>query len=169
MRRAGIALACVCALCAAGAATGFQGKVVGVSDGDTLTILDQRQPVRVRLAAIDAPEHGQPFGQRAKASLSELAYGKLADVDEQGRDKYGRVLGRVRVGGVDVNAEQVRRGYAWVFRRFSHDAALIALEAEARAARRGLWAEPAPVPPWTWRDRRPPAQHDVLRAAAAFR
>ena len=135
------------------AAHAFAGKVIGVSDGDTLTVLDRQQPVRVRLAGIDAPEIGQPFARRAKSSLSELAYGKVALVDAHERDVYGRVLGRVRVGGVDLNAEQVRRGYAWVFRRFTHDPKLIALEDDARAARRGLWAGGAPIPPWTWRDR----------------
>ncbi len=153
------------ALCAVGAAPGFQGKVIGISDGDTLTVLDQRQSVRVRLAGIDAPEHGQPYGQRAKTSLSELAYGKVADVDPRGRDTYGRVLGRVRVAGVDLNAEQVRRGYAWVFRRYSNDAALIALEEDARKARRGLWAGAAPVPPWTWRERHPAVQRGATKTS----
>jgi len=62
----------------------------------------------------------------------------------------------VVVGGSDANAAQVRDGYAWVFRRFENDAVLIALEAEARSARRGLWRSPEPVPPWVWRERHPP-------------
>ncbi len=148
--RAALAVALAIAVSAAHA---FTGKVIGISDGDTLTVLDRQQPVRVRLVGIDAPESGQPFGRRAKNSLSELAFGKLADVAARGRDSYGRVLGWVRVDGVDLSAEQVRRGYAWVFRQFTNDPALIALESEARAARRGLWAGRAPVPPWTWRDR----------------
>jgi len=149
--RAALAVALAFAVSAAHA---FTGKVIGISDGDTLTVLDRQQPVRVRLAGIDAPESGQPFGRRARSSLSELAFGKQADVATRGHDIYGRVLGHVRVDGIDLNAEQVRRGYAWVFRRFTSDPALIALEDEARAAKRGLWGgSSAPVPPWTWRDR----------------
>lgn len=148
--RAALAVALTIAVTAAHA---FTGKVIGISDGDTLTVLDRQRPVRIRLADIDAPESGQPFGRRARESLSELAYGKQAEVAARGRDSYGRMLGRVRVEGVDLNAEQIRRGYAWVFRRFTNDPALIALEGEARAAKRGLWAGRAPVPPWAWRDR----------------
>jgi endonuclease YncB( thermonuclease family) len=77
-------------------------------------------------------------------------------VIERGTDGYGRTLGRVVVDGDDANAAQVRDGHAWVFRRFENDAALIALEAEAKAARRGLWRDPEPIPPWVWRERHPP-------------
>jgi micrococcal nuclease len=136
-----VAIAAVLGALAVGAANlaqGFEGKVIGITDGDTLTVLDRQQPMRVRLVGIDAPEQGQPHGRRAKESLSELAFGKLAVVDRRGRDAYGRVLGRVRVAGVELNTEQLRRGYAWVFRRYSSDAAMIALEDEARAARREL-------------------------------
>ena len=144
----------------------FTGRVVGIADGDTLTIMSGQRSVRVRLFAIDAPEHGQPFASRARESLSELAFGKVADVDLRGRDSYGRVLGRVRVAGLDLNAEQVRRGYAWVFRRYSRDAALLALEDDARAARRGLWQDAAPVPPWTWRTDHPNSGRPGAPAAA---
>jgi endonuclease YncB( thermonuclease family) len=131
----------------------FRGKVVSVSDGDTLTVLVDRTLIRVRLAGIDAPERGQAFGDASRRSLASIVAARIVDVRERGRDRYGRVLGEVRIDGVDANAEQVRRGYAWVFRRYSHDARMIALEAEARAERRGLWIEPDPVPPWLWRER----------------
>lgn len=123
-----------------------------VADGDTLTLRVDRQEVRVRLAGIDAPEHGQPFGQAARESLATLVAGRTVNVRAFGHDSYGRVLGNVYAAGVDVNAEQVRRGYAWVFRRFSNDKKLLALEADARAARRGLWRDRAPVAPWIWRE-----------------
>ena len=148
---AAIVAAFAAAMCATIPAYAFTGRVVGIADGDTLTVMHEQRPVRVRLFGIDAPEHGQPFASRARESLSELAHGRDADVDERGRDTYGRVLGRVRVAGVDVNAEQVRRGYAWVFRRYTRDPVLLALEDDARAARRGLWRDAAPVAPWTWR------------------
>ena len=145
-------LACV----AAHAAAPLAGRVVHVHDGDTLTVLVERREVRVRLAAIDAPERGQPFATASRRALSARVAGRDVVVDVQGRDGFGRTLGVVRVAGADVNREQVRDGWAWVFRRFAHDAALVALEDEARLARRGLWRDPQPVPPWTWRETHPP-------------
>ena len=136
------------------AARELHGRVVGVGDGDTLTLLtDTRQEVRVRLAGIDTPERGQPFGDRARQALSDLAFGEHVRVAAAGTDRYGRAVGRVFAGGVDVNAEMVRRGAAWVFRRYSDDPELLRLEEEARATRRGLWALPEAerVPPWEWR------------------
>lgn len=125
--------------------------VVGVSDGDTLTVLDGQQQIKVRLAEIDAPEKKQPFGARSKQSLSDLCFGKQAEIRAQARDRYGRTVARVTCAGVDANAEQVRRGMAWVYRQYARDKALYVLEAEARADRRGLWADSDPVPPWEWR------------------
>ena len=128
------------------------GRVVAVTDGDTLTLaVDGNEPIHIRLAGIDAPEHDQPFGQRGKQSLAELAFGKTASVAVSKIDDYGRGIGVVTVAGVDVAAEQVRRGLAWVYRHYSDDRRLLALEAEARAARRGLWADANPIPPWEWR------------------
>ena len=129
-------------------------RVVAIADGDTLTVLTQtQQQVRVRLAEIDTPEAAQPYGSRARQELSELAFGKDVQVAVRDTDRYGRTVGRVSAGGQDVNAEMVRRGAAWVYRQYSRDAALLAVEAEARAARRGLWALPEAqrVPPWEWR------------------
>ncbi|MDS4030539.1 MAG: thermonuclease family protein [Candidatus Contendobacter sp.] len=111
------------------------GRVVNVADGDTLTVLmEGNRPVRVRLAGIDAPEHDQPFGQRSRQSLAELTLDRPAAVMVWKTDDYGRTVGTVTVGGVDVEAEQVRRGLAWVYRHYSDDARLLALEAEAKAA-----------------------------------
>jgi endonuclease YncB( thermonuclease family) len=130
------------------------GRVVGVADGDTLTVLTaEKRQVRARLAGIDAPERRQPYGTRARQALSALAFGRSALVVVEDTDRYGRSVGRVRVGGRDVNAEMVRRGAAWVYVRYNRDPALVPLEAEARAARRGLWALPEAErpPPWEWR------------------
>jgi endonuclease YncB( thermonuclease family) len=129
------------------------GRVVAVHDGDTITVLVAGRDIRVRLAGIDAPERGQPFRNASRHALEAQVAGREVRVVERGRDGYGRVLGRVYVGPVDVNAEQVRAGYAWVFRRFAQDPALLALEAEAKAAQRGLWRDRKPVPPWLWRER----------------
>ena len=135
----------------------YTGKVVGVSDGDTLTLLvpdgASFNQVKVRLGEIDTPESKQPYGERAKQTLSDLAYNKQARVVVQDTDKYGRTVGRVYVGGVDVNAEMIRQGAAWAYRQYLKDQSLLRLEAEAKAAKRGLWALPEAqrMPPWEWR------------------
>lgn len=130
------------------------GKVVDVADGDTLTLLINRQQVRVRLAEIDAPERYQAFGTRSRQSLHELCHGKVAKVQDNGQDRYGRIIGQVSCGGVDANAEQVRRGLAWVFDRYARpDSPLHPLQDHARSMRAGLWSDPHPVPPWEWRRR----------------
>ncbi len=134
-------------------ADSLSGKVVRIADGDTLTVLVDRRQVRVRLVEIDAPESKQAFGKRSRQSLAELCAGKSARVDWTQLDRYGRTLGRVWCAGVDTNAEQLRRGMAWVFDRYVTDRSLYALQDAARAARIGLWSDPAPMPPWLWRER----------------
>lgn len=131
----------------------LRGRVIGITDGDTLTLLVNRRPVKVRLAEIDTPESRQPWGTRARQSLAAMAARQDARVVVMDIDRYGRTVGRVYVGSVDVNAELVRRGDAWVYRQYLTDPSLLPLEAEARAARRGLWSLPArdQVPPWAWR------------------
>lgn len=129
----------------------YSGKVVKVADGDTLTVLVDRKQIKVRLLEIDAPELHQAFGQRSKESLGEMCAGQAATVRSTGRDKYGRMLGRVDCGGVDANAEQVRRGMAWVYDRYVTDRSLYALQGEARASRVGLWADSDPTAPWLYR------------------
>ena len=125
--------------------------MVSIQDGDTLTVLVSRKQIKVRLTEIDAPERKQPFGTRSRQSLAEMCAGKDARIAEQGKDRYGRTLGRVTCAGVDANAEQVRRGMAWVYDRYVTDRALYAVQGDAKAARRGLWHDQNPVPPWEWR------------------
>lgn len=155
-RRWVAALAILLGVGVAPAQADFCGRVVSVHDGDTVTILSGGVERRVRLVGIDAPERGQPYGSVARRGLAARIAGRDVQVIERGADSYGRTLARLRIGGADVNALQVRDGFAWVFRRFESDPALIALEDEARAARRGLWRDPEPVPPWVWRERHPP-------------
>src|SRR3954468_19885613 len=109
----------------------ISGRVVGITDGDTLTVLMDRKQIKVRLAEIDTPESGQPYGSRAQQALSSLSFGKPVRVVEQGTDRYGRTIGRVYVGSVDVNAALVRQGAAWVYRKYSHDGTLLRLEQDA--------------------------------------
>jgi endonuclease YncB( thermonuclease family) len=134
-------------------AASIAGKVVGVHDGDTLTVLTAaKESVKVRLYGIDAPESKQAFGARAKQELSELAFAKDARVDVQSKDRYGRTVGRVFVGPVDVNAEMVKRGFAWWYKAYAKkDSLLDAAERAARKAGAGLWADKAPVAPWDFR------------------
>lgn len=122
------------------------GKVVAVHDGDTMTLLvsdgASYKQVKVRLAEIDAPELRQSYGDKAKQALSDLAYYQQARVVVQDTDRYGRTVGRAYVGNLDVNAELVKRGAAWVYRQYSRDPGLLVLEQQAKAAKRGLWALP---------------------------
>jgi micrococcal nuclease len=133
------------------AETVHQGKVVRIVDGDTLVLLVDERQHKIRLSDIDTPERKQPFGTKAKQALSDLAFGKQARVVEVTVDRYGRIVGRVYVGGTDVNRELVAQGFAWVYRKYSNDAELLRLEAEARIQGLGLWADPNPIPPWEWR------------------
>ena len=135
--------------------------VVGITDGDTIKALCAgNEQMKVRLAEIDAPEKAQPFGTRAKQSLSDMCFGKQARITTQGRDRYGRTIGRIYCfsPGVkmetDASAEQVRRGMAWVYDSYVTDSSLYQLQDEARGDGRGLWADSAPTPPWEWRKAR---------------
>jgi micrococcal nuclease len=130
----------------------FTGKVIGIADGDTIEVLRDRQPVKVRLNGIDAPEKDQAFGTKARQFVSSLAFSQVVTVVELGKVRYDRTIADVVLAdGRVLNREVVRAGFAWWFRRYSTDASLGELEAEARAAKRGLWADPHPVPPWEWR------------------
>ena len=129
----------------------FTGKVVAVADGDTITVLHDKAQVKVRLTEIDAPEKAQAFGNRSKQSLTDLCLDKTAVLAEKGKDRYGRTLARVTCNGTDVNAEQVRRGLAWAYTKYLTDPQIKVIEAEARAAKSGLWHDDKPVPPWEWR------------------
>lgn len=136
----------------------IKGRVVGVLDGDTITVLDANKVQhKIRLAGIDAPEKKQEFGNRSKESLSELAFDKMVDVETTKRDRYRRQVGKVLVNGQDVNLVQVERGFAWFYRKYQleqspNDQKLYeAAEDAARAEKRGLWRDAAPVPPWDFR------------------
>jgi endonuclease YncB( thermonuclease family) len=149
MKRIAVLLALV-PFCAS--ADTMQGTVVRIADGDTLTILDASKRERhVRVAQIDAPQRGQPFGTQSRQSLAGLCLRKPALVEWQERDKHKRYVGRVTCAGVDAGAEQVRRGMAWVSPRFTEAGSpLYELEAYARLRALGLWADSRAIPPWEW-------------------
>jgi endonuclease YncB( thermonuclease family) len=137
-------------------AQGFSGKVIGVSDGDTITVLQNRTDTRVRLHGVDCPEKGQAFGNRAKEFTADLVLGQSVTIRPRGVDRYGRTVGEVLLpDGRNLSEELVRSGFAWWFRKYAaSDKSLARLEADAHTARKGLWADLHPVPPWEWRDQR---------------
>jgi len=175
IQTAGLVAALVCAACTSQAFTlnptpspvskaqaGTQtatGYVSGVSDGDTFYIAIDGKPTRVRLAQVDAPEKGQPFGQRAEQALRELIWKRDVTVVWKEIDRYGRPIVQVHAAGanlnVNVNAEMVSRGFAWVYRQYAKDQELYALEREAQQGQRGLWADANPMAPWEWRKTHP--------------
>jgi endonuclease YncB( thermonuclease family) len=132
--------------------TEWTGTVVGISDGDTLTVLNaEKHQVKIRLAEIDAPESKQAFGQKSKQSLSDICFKKSVVVDDHGTDRYKRTLGRIKCDGVDANSEQVKRGMAWAYKKYLTDQSIADLEDTARASKTGLWADENPTPPWEFR------------------
>ena len=137
-------------------ASDFSGPVVSVLDGDTLEVLHNHRPERIRLSGIDCPEKRQAFGQRAKQAASNLAFGKEVTVQTHGHDKYKRTLADLILSdGTSVNQQLVKEGWCWWYRKYAPgDTVLEGLEKEAREAKKGLWVDPQPVPPWEWRKRR---------------
>jgi len=137
------------------------GKVVGVLDGDTVTILDSDlKQHRVRLSGIDAPESGQPFGYVSQVHLSSLCFDKLVTAVCPKVDRYGREVCTVWADGTDVSLSQIRAGLAWHFKRYAAEQPTAeretysAAEEEARGAGIGLWQERNPIAPWDWRQQK---------------
>jgi micrococcal nuclease len=130
------------------------GKVVGVSDGDTITVLDGTTEHKIRLFGVDSPEKHQPFGTRAKQFTSDMVFRKTVQVESVTRDRYGRTVGIVKVEGRTLNEELVRAGMAWVYPDYCKRSICTewrSLESHAHAQRRGLWQDAHPVPPWNFR------------------
>lgn len=145
-----VVAAALCAFCCNASAAAY--RVIGVADGDTITVLgEDKQMVKCRLYGIDAPEKAQAYGAQSKASLSELTFQRIVDIRFAGSDRYGRSICKITVDGLDINREQLVRGMAWVYRRYTDDASYGAAELAARTANRGLWHDIEPVPPWQFR------------------
>lgn len=151
-----------------GSTQNFAAKVIAVLDGDTVLILRKgdgvtgQPPVsslrartnslmKIRLAEIDAPEKAQAFGPASRNTLAEMVLRKQVWVNTLAVDKYGRDIAQLKVNGLSVNEEMVRRGMAWEYSHYHSDRRYIALQQEARQAGRGLWAQNDPMPPWQWR------------------
>lgn len=147
----------------------FTAKVIAVLDGDTVLVKRGNGLVKIRMVGIDAPEKAQTFGETSKRSLSDMVMGKQVTIKSQAIDKYGRMVASINVNGLDVNAEQIRRGMAWENSNFHSDKKLLALQEEAKQVPRGLWALSNPIPPWDWRKQHPsivPVADAVLPAVA---
>ena len=139
-------------------ANSLTGKVVKITDGDTLTILDANyKEHKIRLAGIDAPERKQAYGLASRKHLASIVVGQQVTVEYQKRDRYGRILGKVLVDGIDACLEQVKAGFAWHYKKYQHEQSLedrqlyADAENKARDARLGLWRENNPTPPWEHR------------------
>lgn len=125
--------------------------VIGIADGDTLTVLENNKPLKIRLANIDAPERKQAFGERSRQSLSELCFKKDATYEIRNIDRYGRTVAVVYCDGVEANRMQIERGMAMIDPRYNKDKTLPAVQEKAKSEKRGLWVDEAPTPPWIFR------------------
>lgn len=142
-------------------ADSLSGRVVGVADGDTVTVLvNGHDQYKIRVSGIDAPEKKQPFGQKAKAKMSELVYDKDVVVEWHKKDRYGRTIGVVVVDGQDAGLSLLRSGLAWHYKQYQKEQEpedrerYRAAEEAARSERVGLWTDAEPTPPWEWRHSR---------------
>jgi endonuclease YncB( thermonuclease family) len=129
----------------------IEGRVVGVTDGDTIKVLRGKTLYKVRLNGIDAPEQKQAYGRKAKDFLASLVFERQVEVIVRDMDRYGRYVGDVMVGGKSANAALVAAGLAWQYTEYSKDPSLAALQKMAKSKRIGLWIDAAPLPPWEFR------------------
>ncbi len=145
-----IALWCVSSLIYA---QSYQAKVIAVGDGDSIKVLRNKQIIRIRLAYIDAPEIGQPYGKQSKRALSDLIFKKVVEVEEVDTDRYKRAVCILHHSGKNINYEMVRQGHAWVYSRYNNDSMLISAQGKPKKQYLGLWHLPANerIEPWVWR------------------
>lgn len=131
------------------------GKIIGVTDGDTVVILTpEKTQIKVRLDAIDCPESHQAFGQRAKQFTSDFCFGKEAVLISHGKDRYGRTLGLIIIGKDTLNYELLNAGYAWHYKQYNKEKRLSEMELQARSKKLGLWVDKEPIAPWEFRKKR---------------
>jgi len=130
----------------------FNAKVIGVTDGDTIVVLNEdKQQIKIRLEGIDCPESRQDFGQKAKQATAELCFGKEVIIKQTGKDRYGRTIAFVYVGETCINHELIKLGMAWHYKKYNQDPELSELEIIARKNRVGIWSQSNPIAPWDWR------------------
>jgi len=147
----------------------YAGKVIGITDGDTFTLMTtDRDKLKIRLAEIDTPESGQPYGKKARQALSELIFQKDVIVIQTDTDRYGRIVGKVYQDKIYVNAAMVKEGAAWVYREYAEDQSLFVLEKIARERKTGIWSlsEAENMPPWEWRKQKRAGQIEEITPVA---
>ncbi len=128
------------------------GKVVAVTDGDTVKVLDETKTLhKIRLNDIDAPEKKQAFGNKSKDNLAKYIAGEIVNVEYSKKDRYGRVLGTIYLNNQDINLQQIKDGYAWVYRKYSKNSNYIIQEKLSKEHKKGLWIDDNPVAPWEFR------------------
>ena len=131
------------------------GKVVGITDGDTFTLLkEDSTTIKVRFHGIDCPEKSQPFANVCKKYLSDLIYGKTVSLQKNGIDRYGRTLAIVFIDTINVNETLLSTGFAWHYKSYDKNSKWSDLEINAKKNKKGLWADKNPIPPWEWRKKR---------------
>ena len=157
-RTAALAVFLLACLCLPASATTYSARVIAISDGDTLTVLDaDHTQHKIRLAGIDAPEKRQAWGERARQFLGERVHRRLVQIEVGKKDRYGREVGKVLLDGEDINLELLRSGLAWHYRAYEREqapldrASYADAERAARARRLGLWSDAHPVAPWDFR------------------
>ncbi|MFC1818923.1 thermonuclease family protein [Thermodesulfobacteriota bacterium] len=140
----------------ASSAFAWSGKVVGITDGDTIKVLNpENNQVKIRLYGIDTPEKGQAYGQAATKHLASLIAGKTVEVEPVDTDRYGRTVAIISYDGRNINEQMVTVGYAWVYRKYCDRpfcSSWLKRESEAKDSKKGLWKEPNPIAPWEWRE-----------------
>lgn len=130
----------------------FTGKVIHISDGDTVRVLDSSNTQhRIRLAGIDAPESKQAFGTKSKQALAAMIFSKDVYVKEISQDRYGRTVGQIYLNNVDINKEMVKGGWAWAYREYLVDKSYVSAEQAVKQKKLGLWADPNPIYPSQFR------------------
>lgn len=138
------------------AAESISGRVVNVSDGDTVTILiNDAETIKVRLSEIDAPEKNQPWGNKSKQALTVLISNQTVTVSAHGKDRYGRTLGTIYLNQKNINKLMVQNGEAWAYTKYVVDQEYFLLQEQAKTQKFGLWSigVDQAIPPWEWRQK----------------
>jgi endonuclease YncB( thermonuclease family) len=136
----------------------IEGLVVGVADGDTITVLDQQKNTyKIRLQGIDAPEKKQAFGEKSKQSLHDLVHGKQVRIEYDKEDKNGRIVGKITLDDLDICLQQLGLGMAWHYKKYQNEQSVADrvvyndAELKSKSLKLGLWADETPMPPWEFR------------------
>ena len=138
-------------ICASADANSWSGKVVGVADGDSITVMHNGKGEKIRLYGIDCPEKRQAFGKKAKQFTSGMVFKKVVKVEPVGTDRYGRTISWVNCDGKSLNEALLKADLAWHYKKYSSDKKLAILENKARQTKAGLWIDPKAQPPWEFR------------------